>query len=1027
MKATHIFTGIFFFCMLFITSCTRDELDQPQKPQAHQVTFSLQMPRSYATAAATGLTEEQERMISDLTILLFTDTSSGDMLCEYMLENLTPTPVGTSNRIYTVTAPLPVGNYRMMLLANVPAGSLSPSTTVGGLLSSLEKSIRYQMPSKWDISTHTGFPMWGMSAGNIIITGPYTHPDPILMLRMLSRINLSVDDIKISTIRLHNPSSRGLVIPDEAHLDRTTTPGYIRVTAPTLPLNSAGNPDPGLLSTPWEYTATEIEEGNYCLNTIYALEGFDPQGRNDNEYAWLEVLCSYKGGPEEAHRIDFVRTLADGTRAPIGLLRNHSYEIRILSMSGDAHLEFEVVDWNDSDMSDIIFEGKYYLKVNQSKFELDRQPHDANGFSNKLTIETNYEDGWVIDRITEPGINGIPLDMDNGWIRIDPTERSGPKDQTTISILLDENNTGASRSAEIHLRVGRLIDFIVTVTQQMERKVELYIEDLDGNPLEELIFYDFYGNDQPYEQKAFRVRWAPYGTDDQGVPFTCQVRTTLVGDDYFDYKAGTERITTGTLTDATGRKEYIIEPEPFTEEEVSELLGNPFLQHASWVTFTVTDPADASKTVSKTIFLNHQHIAIISRNFRRLSYLDRTYTFDVLANTPFILERVDNKEDAFASHTPQGFTGGNNIVTGTRLTYTTQQATPGTYMDGVGRAGRKATFYLRDQRGLIRQPVPFTVSAITDDPNTYIVNPPASGIHTLHIPIRKLFWIREREAGDTTIDDVIRNNLPLEPATLSAECYHPTDLANPLQNYQVHLSIDREPGGANALEDVLKVEIPIPAGGLTGNIIVGVKRPGASTWLWTWHIWITDFNPDLKTSDRLETEDAYFMKRNLGALTDAALLNPTTTGFYYQWGRKDPLHPDHIPNNRQAVPPGTISNLLNSIDHPAAFYTSTSGLGDWYTSMNREPYQNNFLWNDYEDHKTPYDPCPAGWRVPFFIRIVKIRVPPIPYGDKQPIYQLSEIRVPISFWDFAVKGERTTRLHPTLCLPLQAVIMNITE
>lgn len=422
------------------------------------------------------------------------------------------------------------------------------------------------------------------------------------------------------------------------------------------------------------------------------------------------------------------------------------------------------------------------------------------------------------------------------------------------------------------------------------------------------------------------------------------------------------------LTDPTGRKEYTIEPEPFTEEEVSELFGNPFLQHASWVTFTVTDPADNTKSISKTIYLNHQHIAIISRNFRRLSYLYRTYEFDVLANTPFIVESIDNTENAFASSTNPGFTGGNNIVTGTRLTYTTHPATPGTYINGVGRAGRKATFYLRDQRGLIQEPVPFMVSAITDDPNTYLVNPPASGTHTLRIPIRKLFWIREREAGDTSMEDIIQQNIALDPETLRAECYNPANLGTPLQNYQVNLSIERDPAGTSALEDVLKVEIPIPAGGLSGNIIVGVKRPGASTWLWTWHIWVTDFNPDTRTADRLETEDAYFMKRNLGALTDAHLLNPTTTGFYYQWGRKDPLHPDHIPNNRQAVAPGTVSNLLNAIDNPAIYYTNQSGFGDWYTGMQQEPYQNNSLWNDYEDNKTPFDPCPAGWRVPYFFQ-----------------------------------------------------------
>ncbi len=252
--------------------------------------------------------------------------------------------------------------------------ALLGAITEGDPLDDIEKMLVYQMPSKWDITAHAGFPMWGISSGYIVINGSYTLSDPILMLRMLARINISVDDsvkddIKLKTIRLHNPSSRGLVIPAEANLDATTTPGYIRAIAPTLPLNNGGNPDPVLLSTPWEYTGGDIydnTDGHYCYNTIYALEGFHPAGRNDDEYAWLEVECSYKGEPEEAFRIDFLRTLADGTREPIGLLRNHSYDIRILSMSGSGHFEFEVVEWNDGDMSNIIIEGKYFLKVNES-------------------------------------------------------------------------------------------------------------------------------------------------------------------------------------------------------------------------------------------------------------------------------------------------------------------------------------------------------------------------------------------------------------------------------------------------------------------------------------------------------------------------------------------------------------------------------------------------------------------------------------------------------------------------------------
>ncbi|MCD8031793.1 MAG: fibrobacter succinogenes major paralogous domain-containing protein [Bacteroides sp.] len=516
------------------------------------------------------------------------------------------------------------------------------------------------------------------------------------------------------------------------------------------------------------------------------------------------------------------------------------------------------------------------------------------------------------------------------------------------------------RSAEIHLHVGRLIDFIVSVTQDVERKLELYIEDLEGNPLEELVFYDFYGNDKPYEPKAFRVRWSPYGTNYQGVSFTCQVRTTVVGDEHFDYKPGTEQITPGLLTDATGMKEYIIEPTPFTDDQVSERLGNPFLQHASWVTFTVTDPDDSNKTISKTIYLNHQHIAITSRNFRRLSYLGRAYTFNVQANTPWVIDSIAPQEEEFqiSNYTPVGTTGGNNILEGHRLTYTTPTENPGNGLKGIRQAGRKATFYLRDQRGIIPDLVPFTITAVCEDPNSFIVHPSSSG-STLRIPIRKLFWIREREAGDASVVDLLHNSNTYEPHIVWQEYYDQTGAER--QDYQV--SLISIPDGSNALEDFLEVTFPpAPSNGVMGNALVGIKRKGTNNLLWSWHIWLTDYNPEPAFGGSLEVGEAWFMHRNLGALSDEHQLNAHTIGFYYQWGRKDPLRPKDIPTHRRGP---ALENLIHSINAPDVFFTE-GGKGDWYTSSGLRPYQNDFLWTEYDDHKSQYDPCPEGWRVPNF-------------------------------------------------------------
>lgn len=671
-------------------------------------------------------------------------------------------------------------------------------------------------------------------------------------------------------------------------------------------VTAATDTESGLVPTDTKavYSGIEIENEEKIEARIYLNETPNP-----GETKFPEMPCLILGGEYKGqtcyYRVDFFRTENDVTTYH-DILRNHCYELTVLKILGNGspseeeaynsvgmNLEIEVMEWDESNMSNIVFEGKYYLKVNQSHFRLDREHKDRNSYNNKLTIETNHEEGWVIDRISEPD-DGALINMDNGWIQIAPEERSGPMDKTTISILLEENDTGAPRSAEIHLQVGRLIDFIVSVTQYTDRKVELHIEDLDGNPIEEIVFYDYYGNTNPHEPKGFRVRWSPYGPDSgkPGQNFECVVRTTPVGDDYFDFKAGTEEITTGVLTDASGMKEYIIEPEPFSEEEVSELLGNPFLQHASWITFTVTDPDDANNTVSKTIYLNHQHVAISSRDFRRLSYLGRSYEFHVLANTPWEIEEVVTEDEDFSiiNYTPKGLTGGNNIARGDRLTYTTSaERNPG----GFKQAGRKATFYLRDKRGIIPELVPFTISAVYEDPNCYIISPSSSS--PLSIPIRKLFWIREREAGDASVVNLLHNANELEPCIVWEEYY--TQSGNPSTG-QANLIIETAAGSNNLLDATLKVPMP---SGVIGNALVGVRRKGEEAVLWSWHIWLTDYNPDSSSDGYLETEDALFMYRNLGAFSGDHTLNAHTVGLYYQWGRKDPLRADHIPGNIRNV------------------------------------------------------------------------------------------------------------------------------
>lgn len=149
-----------------------------------------------------------------------------------------------------------------------------------------------------------------------------------------------------------------------------------------------------------------------------------------------------------------------------------------------------------------------------------------------------------------------------------------------------------------------------------------------------------------------------------------------------------------------------------------------------------------------------------------------------------------------------------------------------------------------------------------------------------------------------------------------------------------------------------------------GNVLIGAYS--GETLLWSWHIWITD-RPDTQGYGNGFSS----LDRNLGAVTD----NPSevsddalSTGFYYQWGRKDPLSRYDIDPDRNAdgysgfQSANTVSMTTAHRNPRVMYYSSEDGNDDWLSTPN------NYLWgyaNQRDDvQKTMYDPCPPGYRVP---------------------------------------------------------------
>ena len=226
---------------------------------------------------------------------------------------------------------------------------------------------------------------------------------------------------------------------------------------------------------------------------------------------------------------------------------------------------------------------------------------------------------------------------------------------------------------------------------------------------------------------------------------------------------------------------------------------------------------------------------------------------------------------------------------------------------------------------------------------------------------------------------------------------------------------------------------------VSGNVVIGLDEQYQGR-LWSWHIWVTNYNPNPKngldghpypaglnvafntTGGKVHRYGTKFgqtngnkviMDRNLGAVntyyaapgtSESALNLQNTFGMFYQWGRKDPLpYVDASTINAQNATGTTIkiyngsgtilpeatgpnvdatgykrydingsgvslgadkwgktSTLKYSIENPLTFIYNATTPYDWYAKDAAN--QNNDLWGD-GSVKSPYDPCPKGWRV----------------------------------------------------------------
>ncbi len=265
--------------------------------------------------------------------------------------------------------------------------------------------------------------------------------------------------------------------------------------------------------------------------------------------------------------------------------------------------------------------------------------------------------------------------------------------------------------------------------------------------------------------------------------------------------------------------------------------------------------------------------------------------------------------------------------------------------------------------------------------NCFIINPLPVEYQTIyHLPLTRImeFWNN--------------NNMPKD---ISQNTAWIAEVIWQDQNRPIVEFVNAESDILN-IESVLKFKVKP---GAVGNVLIGVREKGSNDYLWSWHLWITDYNPNEYTRPWTENKytykvnggeihryagefwtknymNKYIMDRNLGALSaniDDGLAK--TSGFMYQYGRKDPFpatDTDYYDINGNVIEntSGYIGGPFALLQGPVQIYESvvapnkfvTVSSGDWVAD---NPYKkDNYLWNAPAINKSIFDPCPDGWRLP---------------------------------------------------------------
>ncbi len=928
---------------LVLSSCTKNRthsvsLNNEESGTGVPLNLRMQLP-SQVNSLTTYPGTDQENFIESIYILAFRVDDS-DPTKEYfdylaMGSNIQDVENASNKKEFSVTLFKKDYKQRFVALANAhkQVGLLDESD-LGRLKEELLAELVFENEEPWHATSSPGFvylPMWGETASTYVISDSYNLIDDINMLRAVSRLDVLLssqqaqEDFTFEDVYLYNRYTNGTVVPDFS-ADTWDANDY-RVLKTTMPYGT-GTKTRGPLRIPGSTT----EASERIVPTFYAFEANVPDLEEPSKATCVVIGGVYKDDARPTYyRVDFyTRDDADNITGFKELLRNHLYRINIVEVNGSGYgtpdeafeaksqnMTAEILEWNQGDLSDIIFDNQYMLGVSQSIYYVPKPQAKY-----ELIVTTDYPGGWTatVDEALYP------------WLKITDNPKGDADVKTTLVFSVEENPNDSERTGWIEITAGRLTHKI-EVVQGIKEALSLEIVNSSGESITEL-YFRCYSGDSPSSVPAqsYTVNWSPSSEAVTVYP--------IPEASAFDFTYHDNPTAYSSLT-STGSQTYTIQPRAFETTETDEATGrDPFLEKTTTINYFA---GQGSEMIARSLTIRQVHNDLLADAEEFYAPDGSIYSFKVRSNCNWTAAVTATSSNP-AVATIQTSSGTVNKNPGVDLFFTTVK-------NDNAEGWIDVTFTYTGEDGISEEKVVriHVKPAVKAEPgaNSYLLKP---GGETIAIPVS---WAN----GDGTTR--IQPNEKLTAELLWTDHSAGMKPGGAVSGYELSGT------GSDAL-------LLVTPGTGKGNAVIAVKNINGVI-RWSWHIWVTDYDPE--TATHYKYNGFEFMNLNLGAVSETHG-DKDYMGLYYQWGRKDPFPGASGPSSNtsriiydengsqtsiasKAASSFDSYNLETSIMHPTTFFQQFSS-GHWLTNTYAD--FDNYLWLDSEDKKNHFDPCPTGWK-----------------------------------------------------------------